>query len=111
MHEQEMADDGLPSTDVEESTPPEETKTDPPPPEHHGFLEQFEILAHKSLEDLKEIVILGLEGAERIMLIKVGLKLLTISMHGAKEEDFTPEMIHEAEELLAELPILPTSNS
>lgn len=111
QEEKQQEDFGSMDVDTADALAGEETKTDPPPPEHHGFLEQFEILAYKSLEDLKEVVILGLEGAERITLIKVGLKLLTLSMHGVKEEDFTPEMIHEVEELLAEIPIFPTSNS
>lgn len=92
-----MTDQTIPDT----SPPP------PPPPETHGFLEQFEALAHDSLANLKTVVEQGLQATERLMIIKLSLKLLTLSMLGAKEEDFTPEMKSEVEALLEELQSLP----
>ena len=81
--------------------------TEIPPPNNHGFLEQFEGLTHSYFEDLKSVVELGIVASERMMLIKVSLKLLVLSMHDAKKEDFTPEMVEELDRLILELSTLP----
>ena len=81
----------------------EKNDTEPPTADHHGFLEQFEALAHDSVEKLRDVALLGLQGFERIMLFKVALKLLEVAFHNAKEEDFTEEMVEEVNKLVEEL--------
>lgn len=77
--------------------------TQPPPPPHHGFLEQFEHLSAASFENLKEVCMSGLQGAERIMLMSVAIKLFAYAVHNAKEEDFTEDQKNELEQLMHEL--------
>jgi hypothetical protein len=82
--------------------------TDPPPPEpeHHGFLEGYRLLATETFEILESVVKRGVTPTERLVMIKVSLKLLTLAMHDAKEEDFSEEMKSEVVTLLEELTAL-----
>lgn len=82
-------------------------KTDPPSADHHGFLEQFDTLSHSTFEELQLIAEQGLVAAERIMLFKVGIKLLTLAVKDAKESDFNEEQKREIESLAAEFDSLP----
>lgn len=81
----------------------ETTDTIPPAPDNHGFLEQFETLTHQSFETLKGVVEGGLQTTERVVLIKVAMKLFALSFHNVKEEDFTPEIKVELETFIQEL--------
>ena len=53
--------------------------TTPPPPETHGFLEQFEVLAHKAIIELESVVQAGLQPAENEALIFVAAKLVKLA--------------------------------
>ncbi len=88
----------------DQTIPYEETDTDAPPPEpSHGWLEQFESLTHSSFEQLKSVVETGIQATERVMLMKVGLKLFALAVHNAKEADFSDDQKSEIESLILEL--------
>lgn len=87
------------STDTEESTPSDTLR----PTESHGFLEQFEALSFQALQELKSVVELGLQPAERVMLMKVSLQLMAIAGTGLQESDFSPEQKSEIETLIHQL--------
>lgn len=95
-----LENDGeLPLTGHDQSLP----DTDPPPAEHHGFLEQFTLFGHSAFEELKAVALQGLQSTERVMLLKVGLKLFTLGAEHVKEEDFDEESKAEIEQLILKL--------
>jgi len=95
-----LLDSSPPKTELEESR---SADTEPPPGDSHGFLEQFETFSSIALEELENVVKQGLTPTERVMLMKVGIKLVALGGNDAKEEDFTPEQTQEVENLLGQL--------
>lgn len=79
--------------------------TEPPPPEHHGFLEQFAALCKSNIDELETVVAAGLTPHERMVVIRVAMKLLSLSVHGAKEGEFDshPELVQELTDLALNL--------
>ncbi len=88
------------NTDSEPLTHPD---TEPPAADNHGWLEQFSHFSHASFDELKSIVETGIHATERVMLMKVALKLFAFAVHDAKDDDFTPEQKSEIESLILEL--------
>lgn len=77
--------------------------SDTTPAPDHGWLEQFKEFGHVAFEEIKTIVENGLTAAERVVMLKAGIKLIAYSLHNAKEEDFTEEMKTEIEDMVSEL--------
>ncbi len=89
---------------TDQTIPDDATDTDAPPPEpSHGWLEQFESLTHSSFEQLKSVVEGGIQTAERVMLMKVALRLMALAVHNATSDEFTPQDKAEIEALVLEL--------
>lgn len=84
----------------------EERRADTIPPEqqpNHGFLEQFESLTHTNLEDLASVVRAGLQPHERLVMVEVGFKILTLALHDIKDQEMTPEIQAELDAFLTSL--------